>query len=107
MYLDLVHSFPPGKLLQFPFDLYLMDTLHEEGAGQICMIYYVRCTDWMSLDGVFVFWYTVHPHLHLQHLVENGLSQTFSDVSLLGSLDQLVSVLLVWNNPPTPGDLMA
>lgn len=44
-------------------------------------------------------------HLHLQHLVEDGLGQAFSDVSVVRSLDQLVSVLLVWNNAPTPCDL--
>lgn len=44
-------------------------------------------------------------HLHLQHLVENGLGQAFTNMSLMGSLDQLVSVLFVWNNTPTPGDL--
>lgn len=46
-------------------------------------------------------------HLHLQHLVENGLGQAFSDVSLVLSLGQPVSVLLVWDNASTPGDLQA
>lgn len=45
------------------------------------------------------------PHLHLQHLVEDGLGQAFSNMSLVGSLEQLVSVLFVWNNTATPGDL--
>lgn len=44
-------------------------------------------------------------HLHLQHLVEDGLGQAFPDVSLVGSLDQRVSVLLVRNDAPAPGDL--
>lgn len=46
-------------------------------------------------------------HLHLQHLVENGLGQAFSDVSLVLPLTQPVSVLLVWNNATAPGDLQA
>lgn len=50
--------------------------------------------------------YVGSSHLQLQHLVENGLSQAFSHMSLMGPLDQLVSVLLVWNNTPAPGDLV-
>lgn len=46
-------------------------------------------------------------HLHLQHLVENGLGQAFSDVSLVLPLAQPVSVLLVWNDASAPGDLQA
>ena len=37
--------------------------------------------------------------------MENGLGEAFSNVSLVGSLDQLVSVLLVWDDTSTPGDL--
>lgn len=37
--------------------------------------------------------------------MENGLGQAFSDVSLVLSLAQPVSVLLVWDNASTPGDL--
>ncbi|TNN69226.1 hypothetical protein EYF80_020543 [Liparis tanakae] len=44
-------------------------------------------------------------HLHLQHLVENRLGQAFSNVPLVVPVDQLVSVLLVWNDTPTPADL--
>lgn len=44
-------------------------------------------------------------HLHLQHLVEDGLGQAFSDVSLVLSLGQPVSVLLVRDNASAPGDL--
>lgn len=46
-------------------------------------------------------------HLHLQHLVENGLGQAFSDVSLVLSLAQPVSVLPVWHNASAPSDLQA
>jgi len=42
VYFELVHSFPPRKLLQFPFDLYLMDTLYERGTEYICIIYSSR-----------------------------------------------------------------
>jgi len=38
--------------------------------------------------------------------VENGLGQAFTHMSLVGSLDQLVPVLFVWNNTPTPADLI-
>lgn len=51
--------------------------------------------------GAFVF----GSHLHLQHLVENGLGETFVDVSLLSLLDQLVSVLFVWDDTPAASDL--
>ncbi|KAG7283629.1 hypothetical protein CRUP_020402 [Coryphaenoides rupestris] len=44
-------------------------------------------------------------YLHVQHLVEYGLSQALPDVPLVHPLHQLVSVLLVRNNPPAPGDL--
>lgn len=51
--------------------------------------------------GAFVF----GSHLHLQHLVENGLGEAFVDVSLLSLLDQLVSVLFVWDDTPAASDL--
>lgn len=44
-------------------------------------------------------------HLHLQHLLENGLGQAFPGVSLVAPLDQLVFVLLVRNNASAAGDL--
>lgn len=44
-------------------------------------------------------------HLHLQHLLEDGLGQTFPGVSLVAPLDQLVFVFLVRNNASTAGDL--
>lgn len=40
-YLDLMHSFPPCKLLQFSFDLDLVETLWVE-KGQIIRIYCIR-----------------------------------------------------------------
>lgn len=57
--------------------------------------------------GVLPYWPQYSSHLHLQHLVENGLGQAFSDVSLVLSLGQPVSVLLVLDNASTPGDLQA
>lgn len=59
-----------------------------------------------SIFLLFVLGYSIgSSHLHLQHLVENRLGQAFSNVSLVVPVDQLVSVLLVWNDAPTPADL--
>lgn len=48
---------------------------------------------------------TSSSHLHLQHLLENGLGQAFPGLSLVAPLDQLVFVLLVGNNASAAGDL--
>lgn len=40
MYLDLMHSFPPRKLLQFSFNLYLMETLYGRRTEPITIVYY-------------------------------------------------------------------
>lgn len=61
----------------------------------------------MRVISLFLFLPLCSSHLHLQHLVENGLGQAFSDVSLVLSLAQPVSVLLVWHNASAPGDLQA
>jgi len=42
MYLDFMHSFPPCELLQFPFDLDLMETLGEQQGKKINISYYAR-----------------------------------------------------------------
>lgn len=43
--------------------------------------------------------------LHVQDLVEYGLGQAFSHMSLVGPVDQLLSVLFLRDNPATSGDL--
>lgn len=109
MYLDLVHSFPPCKLLQSPFDLYLVDTLHGRRTQKKLPSLNMQgqaLISWQCVDCLCSSCTPCSPHLHLQHLVENGLGQAFSNVSLVGSLHQLVSVLLLWNDTATPGDLM-
>lgn len=48
---------------------------------------------------------TSSSHLHLQHLLENGLGQAFPGLSLVAPLDQPVFVFLVGNNASAAGDL--
>lgn len=46
------------------------------------------------------------PHLHVQHSVEYGLSETFPYVSLLVSVYDLIPELLLRHDTPTPADLI-
>lgn len=64
-----MHSLSSGKLLQLSLDLYLMDTLSKEGKEKR-MLHAIRQTKtinhWIRSQVCL-------PHLHIQHLVENGL----------------------------------
>lgn len=68
--------------------------------GEISIIYYAK----RQRHRLLV--HCVFSHLHLQHLVENGLGQTLPHMSLMGSVDQLQPVLLVWDDAAAPGDLV-
>lgn len=114
MYLDPLHSFPPCKLLQSPFDLHLMDTLCKRREGHGTNYRHSLCKPGVRVGmvkegggrgGQAGSRTTRSSHLHLQHLLENGLGQTFPRVSLVAPLHQLVFVFLVRDDASTTGDL--
>lgn len=52
------------------------------------------------------FLFSMTSHLHVQHSVEYGLSETFPHMSLLISVYDLIPELLLWHDTPTPADLL-
>lgn len=97
-HLDLVDTFPLGKILQSSLDLSLMVPLNENG----CIVFtFLHSIGSMEKEADV----QAQTHLNVQHLVEDGVGQAFPHVPLVLFPHQLLLELLVGDNAPTPGDL--